>query len=80
MSVTIAGKENIARVRLIVLRHRMYLELIGIRFRLNTFAQVRKEFKLTGRRLKVYHAFCAMHGFADDFPVTKESLRETRHS
>lgn len=78
MSYVITGAENIARVRLVVLRHRMYLELIGIRFRLNTFAQVRKEFKLTGRRLKVYQDFCAMHGFADDFPVTEESLRELK--
>jgi hypothetical protein len=80
MSVTITGADNIARVRLIVLRHRMYLELIGIRFRLNTFVQVRREFNLKGRRLTVYHAFCKLHGFADDFPVTKESLRASQDS
>ena len=78
--LTITGAKNIAQVRLIVLRHRMYLELLGIRFKLNTFARVRKEFGLTGRRSKVYLDYCVLHNFEADGPIPKERSRGSQDS
>jgi hypothetical protein len=52
--------EQIQAVRLLSLKARMGLELKGIRFRINTFPVVKREFGFKGNNQKVYDQFVAM--------------------
>ena len=57
--VCITGKDDMALYRLCVLKGRLKLELVGLKFRQSTYALVKREFGLKGSRQKVYEQFCA---------------------
>lgn len=63
---TVITPPDIDRFRLLVLKHRMRLEMAGIRFAVSTFAQVRREFKLHGNRERVYRQFIEMHKLGEE--------------
>lgn len=52
--------EGIEAFRLLAIKGRLELELKGIRFRINTFPAIKREFGLKGRNQKVYEQYCEM--------------------
>ena len=57
----ITGKENIDRYRLIVLKHGLKLELLGMQKRKpSCYSVIKDEFNLKGSKQKVYDMFCEL--------------------
>ena len=57
----ITGKENIDRYRLIVLKHGLKLELLGMQKRRpSCYSVIKEEFNLKGSKQKVYDMFCEL--------------------
>ena len=57
----ITGKENIDRYRLIVLKHGLKLELLGMQKRKpSCYSVIKEEFNLKGNKQKVYDKFCEL--------------------
>ena len=57
----ITGKENIDRYRLIVLKHGLKLELLGMQKRKpSCYSVIKEEFNLKGNKQKVYDMFCEL--------------------
>ena len=57
----ITGKENIDRYRLIVLKHGLKLELLGMQKRKpSCYSVIKDEFNLKGNKQKVYDKFCEL--------------------
>ena len=57
----ITGKENIDRYRLIVLKHGLKLELLGMQKRKpSCYSVIKDEFNLKGNKQKVYDQFCEL--------------------
>ena len=55
---TITGEENIHNARLLALKTRFKLELLGIKFKgRTTYSIVKEEFGLKGNRKSVYQQF-----------------------
>lgn len=52
--------EGIEAFRLLSIKGRLSLELKGLRFRINTFPAVKREFGFKGNNQKVYDQYCAM--------------------
>ena len=51
---------QIEAFRLLSIKGRLSLELKGMRFRINTFPQVKREFGFKGNNQKVYDQYCDM--------------------
>lgn len=51
---------EIEAFRMLVIRGRLKLELKGIKFRINTFASVRRQYGFKGNRLSVYNQYEAL--------------------
>lgn len=51
---------DIEAFRLLSIKGRLGLELKGLRFRINTFAAVKREFGFKGNNQKVYDQYIAM--------------------
>lgn len=60
MATIIDTPEGIEAFRLLSIYGRLKLELKGIRFRINTFPQVKREFGFKGRNQKVFEQYEAM--------------------
>ena len=57
----ITCKENIDRYRLIVLKHGLKLELLGMQKRKpSCYSVIKEEFNLKGNKQKVYDMFCEL--------------------
>ena len=57
----ITGKENIDRYRLIVLKHGLKLEMLGMQKRRpSCYSVIKEEFDLKGSKQKVYDKFCEL--------------------
>ena len=57
----ITGKENIDRYRLIVLKHGLKLEILGMKKRRpSCYSVIKDEFNLKGSKQKVYDMFCEL--------------------
>ena len=57
----ITGKENIDRYRLIVLKHGLKLELLGMKKRRpSCYSVIKEEFNRKGNKQKVYDKFCEL--------------------
>ena len=57
----ITGKENIDRYRLILLKHGLKLELLGMQKRRpSCYSVIKEEFNLKGNKQKVYDMFCEL--------------------
>ena len=51
------GKESTGLYRLMVLKGRLKMELMGLKFRQSTYALIKREFGFRGNRQKVYDQF-----------------------
>ena len=61
IATIITGKENIDRYRLIVLKHGLKLELLGMQKRRpSCYSVIKEEFNLKGNKQKVYDKFCEL--------------------
>ena len=61
IATIITGKENIDRYRLIVLKHGLKLELLGMQKRRpSCYSVIKEEFNLKGSKQKVYDKFCEL--------------------
>jgi hypothetical protein len=59
----IATGNDVHKVRIVALKHRMRLEMRGLKFRgRSTYAILKSEFGLRGNKESVYLQFCDMHG------------------
>ena len=57
----ITGKENMDRYRLIVLKHGLKLEMLGMQKRRpSCYSVIKEEFDLKGSKQKVYDKFCEL--------------------
>lgn len=54
---TLITGDDIPAYRMCVLKQRMKLELLGLKFGIRTFPQVKKEFGLKGTNQRVYEQF-----------------------
>ena len=75
MSLVIDDSKMIELFRLLAIKNRLKLELKGIKFKINTFVQVRKEFKIKERsRKKVYEIFMKiLEGYINDIQLLDPS-------
>ena len=61
IATIITGKENIDRYRLIVLKHGLKLEMLGMQKRRpSCYSVIKEEFNLKGSKQKVYDKFCEL--------------------
>ena len=61
IATIITGKENIDRYRLIVLKHGLKLEMLGMQKRRpSCYSVIKEEFDLKGSKQKVYDKFCEL--------------------
>lgn len=73
MGTMITGTENILAVSRLVCKHRMELELLGIRFSQPTFPSIRRQLNLPPRhsRYATYVEFCTRHALEMRIAKTK---------
>jgi len=57
---TLDTPDQIEAFRLLSIRGRLKLEMLGIKFRVSTFGYVRREFGFKGTRQKVFNQYEAM--------------------